>query len=32
MKKGVGIVRDKELNLEDGEASTTLDGAGEGGT
>ena len=31
-KKGVGVVRDKELKLEDGKASHTLGGAGEGGT
>jgi hypothetical protein len=32
MWKGVGVVRDKELKLENGEASHTLAGAGEGGT
>ncbi len=31
-KKGIGVVRDKELKLEDGKASPTLGGAGEGGT
>ena len=30
--KGVGVVRDKELKLEDGEASHARGGAGEGGT
>ena len=30
--KGVGVVRDKELKLEDGKASHTLGGAGDGGT
>ena len=30
--KGVGVVRDKELKLESGEASHTLGAAGEGGT
>ena len=30
--KGVGVVRDKELKLEDGEASHTLGGAREGVT
>ncbi len=29
-KTGVGVVRDKEVKLEDGEASQTLGGAGEG--
>ena len=28
----IGVVRDKELKLEEGEASHTLGGAGEGGT
>ena len=28
--KGVGVLRDKELKLEDAEASHTLGGAGEG--
>ena len=32
MQKGVGVVRDKELKLEDSEASDTLGGAGEGVT
>ena len=31
-KKGVGVVRDKELKVEDGKASHTLGGAREGGT
>ena len=30
--KGVGVVRNKELKLEDGEGSHTQGGAGEGGT
>jgi hypothetical protein len=32
MSKDVGAVRDKELKLENGEASHTLGGAGEGDT
>jgi hypothetical protein len=32
MQKGVGVVRGKELKLEDSEASHTLGGAGEGVT
>ena len=31
-KRGVGVVRDEELKLEDVESSNTLDGTGEGGT
>ena len=31
-KKGVGVVRDNELKLEDGKASHTLGAAGQGGT
>jgi len=31
-KKAVGVVRNKELKLEDGEASHTLGATGEGGT
>ena len=32
MWKGVGVARDKELELEEGEASHTLAGVGEGST
>jgi hypothetical protein len=32
VKMGVGVVRDEELKLEDGEVVHTLGGAGEGGT
>jgi hypothetical protein len=32
MSKGVGVVKDKELKLEDGQVSHTLDGEGQGDT